>query len=163
MHGYTPKIRSASIYHNPTSGVISMCIVPIRISHQSDETQELKTYALLDENSQGVFVQECILNKLPTANRRQTCITTETINGQFTDSSFAVDGLIVKPLEEFETLYGSARIELPTSYSREVLRFNGEEVPTAEKVSHWKHLQSVISRLPGYDPNLPLGAEVVTI
>ena len=157
MHGYTPKIRSASIYHNPPNETISMCIVPVRISHRNNEAHEFIAYALLDENSQGVFVHEGILNKLPAASKRQTCITTETINGQYTDTSFAVEGLIVKPIKEIESSYGPAKIELPTSYSRETLSFSGEEVPTVDKISNWKHLQPIINKLPAYDSTLLLG------
>ena len=155
IHGYIPKLRSYSI-HQTSKETISMSIVPVRISHQSDETHELKVYALLDENSQGTFIHEALLDKLPVI-KRCTSITTETINGFNTDSSFAIDGLVVKPLKEFENAYYPVKIPLPTSYSREVISCHGEEVPTTERIKKWSHLQSIFNKLPDYDPSILLG------
>ena len=155
IHGYIPKLRSYSI-HQTSKETISMSIVPVRLSHQSDETRELKVYALLDENSQGTFIHEALLDKLPVI-KRCTSITTETINGFNTDSSFAIDGLVVKPLKEFENAYYPVKIPLPTSYSREVISCHGEEVPTTERIKKWSHLQSIFNKLPDYDPSILLG------
>ena len=157
LHGNVFKVKSHSIHHDSSSNIISMSIVPVRLSHADNSANVLKVYALLDENSQGIFVQEDLLDKLQAPTRR-TCIRTETINGVFTDSSLAVDGLQVSPLSEFETIYGnSAPIKLPTSYSREVITFNEEEVPTADNIKHWNHLHSIIEKLPAYDSTIPLG------
>ena len=157
LHGNVPKVKSHSIHHASSSNIISMSIVPVRLSHESNPENILKVYALLDENSQGIFIQENLLAKLQAPTRR-TCIRTETINGQFTDSSLAVDGLQVRPLAEFEAIYGgSAPIKLPTSYSREIISFNEEEVPTADKIKQWQHLHNILEKLPAYDSALPLG------
>ena len=114
MHGNVP--RSLKEYAIHTTETISMCIVPIRLYHK-DKSIEILTYALLDENCQGTFVLESIINDF-SIDYRKTSITTETINGAVTESSLAVDGLIVKPLPRFEEEYGSSEIVLPTAYSR---------------------------------------------
>ena len=157
LHGNVTRVKSHSIHHTSSSNIISMSIVPVRLCHEDHPDKVVKVYALLDENSQGIFIQEDLLGKLQAPTRR-TCIRTETINGQFTDSSLAVDGLQVRPLTEFEEIYGgSAPIKLPTSYSREGLSFNEEEVPTAENIKQWQHLYTIIEKLPAYDSTLPLG------
>jgi hypothetical protein len=109
-----------------------MSIVPVLLSHKSNPSKVIKVYALLDENSQGVFIQQEVLHSLKSPTR-PTHITTETLNGLFTDAALAVDGLQVRPLPSFESHYGSTVIELPTAYSREMLSLHKDEVPTAEK------------------------------
>jgi len=157
LHGNVIKVKSNSIHQASSSSIISMSIVPVRLSHEDHPDNVVKVYALLDENSQGIFIQEDLLSKLQAPTRR-TCIRTETINGQFTDSSLAVDGLQVRPLIEFEAMHGcSEPIKLPTSYSREGLSFNEEEVPTADNIKHWQHLHTILEKLPAYDSTLPLG------
>ena len=114
-HGYSSKLfKSNSIQ---TSQSISMCLVPVRVYHKDNEAVEVITYALLDENCQGTFVAESIIDAL-SVNTHKTLITTETINGSSTEKSSAVDGLVVKPLHEFEIEYGSTSVYLPTAYSR---------------------------------------------
>ena len=110
MHGYSPENFKSFSIQQPTEETISMCIVPVRISHQDNEQKEVEVYALLDENCQGIFVREDLCKHLP-VTKRLTRITTETINGPKTDSSFAIEGLVVKPLQAFEKQYGSVRIQ----------------------------------------------------
>ena len=133
-----------------------MCIVPVRISCENNKQTELEVYALLDENCQGTFILESVADKL-SATKRPTCITTETINGSKTDTSFAVNGLIVKALPKFESEYGASTITLPTAYTREMLTCHGEEVPTPQKIEDWPHLQDISTRIPAYKTSIPLG------
>ena len=157
LHGHIPKVKSHSIHHAASASTISMSIVPVLLSHKTNPENEIKVYALLDENSQGIFIQQDLLGDLK-APTRPTCITTETINGQFTDASSAADGLRVKPLPEFEEEYKSnALIELPTAYSREIIAFHEDEVPTANKIKQWKYLHPLLEKLPEFDTSLPLG------
>ena len=157
LHGHIPKVKSHSIHHAASSSTISMSIVPVLLSHKTNPGNEIKVYALLDENSQGIFIQQDLLGDLK-APTRPTCITTETINGQFTDASSAADGLRVKPLPAFEEKYKSNTvIELPTAYSREIIAFHEDEVPTASKIKQWKYLHPLLKKLPEFDASLPLG------
>ena len=58
---------------------------------------------------------------------------------------------------EFERIYGESVIELPTSYTKENLKCNDEEVPAPSKIKEWVHLQTISDKLPDYDPSLSLG------
>lgn len=154
LHGNVPKVKSSLIHQSSSSNVISMSIVPVRLSHERNPAKMLEAYALL---IQGIFIQENLLSELEAPTRR-TCIRIETINGQFTGSSLAVDGFHVRPLKDFETMYGDFEpIKLPTSYSREIISFNEDEVPTADKIKQWKHLQGILDKLSAFDPALSLG------
>ena len=115
-----------------------MCIVPVRISYK-DHEGEIITYVLLDENCQGTFVSEALVTQL-SVPVRSTSITVETINGSVTEKSFADNGLVVKPAERFGDIYGNPVVELPTSYTKEVLKCYDEEVPTPSKIKDWVHL-----------------------
>jgi hypothetical protein len=155
MHGYNFKSLNSYATHSSPNETISMCIVPIRVSHKNSE-DEVVTYALLDENCQGTFVTKALVDQL-SASMRATSITVETISGSVTENSYAVDGLLVKPMHKFGSIYGDSTIELPTSYTKETLKCHGDEVPTPDKIHDWLHLQHISDRLTDYDPGLSLG------
>ena len=119
MHGY--KSRSMQSFAVISNETISMCIVPVRLCHRGNDLKEIEVYALLDENCQGTFISESVIDKLCIASRK-TSITTETLNGQRTDPALAAEGLIVKPATSVEAEYGAAGIHLPTVYSRKSLK-----------------------------------------
>lgn len=155
MHGYNYKSLNSYVTHSSPNETISMCIVPIRVSHKNSE-DEVVTYALLDENCQGTFVTKALADQF-SASMRATSITVETISGSVTENSYAVDGLLVKPMHTFGSIYGDTMIELPTSYTKEALKCHGEEVPTPDKIQDWLHLQHISDKLTDYDPGLSLG------
>ena len=155
LHGYRPR-SSKSFAVGSTEKSVSMCIVPVRVSCKGREEKEITTYALLDENSQSTFVHESLVKRL-SAEKRRASITTNTINGSKTESSFAVSGLIVKPAVEFEEMYPCSSIELPTVYSQRVLDCEEDEIPTPEKLQDYAHLSLIREKLPAYDESLGLG------
>ena len=59
--------------------VISMCVVPVKLSH-GDSGKTLKTYALLDSCSQGTFILDKMLKRFGLKGKR-TSITIKTLNG----------------------------------------------------------------------------------
>ena len=49
-----------NVIQNDKREIICMCVVPIKIAHKSNPSLGVDTYALLDDNCQGVFVKESI-------------------------------------------------------------------------------------------------------
>ena len=154
MHGY--KSRSMQSFAIISDETISMCIVPVRLCHRDNALKEIEVYALLDENCQGTFISESVIDKLCIASRK-TSITTETLNGQRTDPALAAEGLIVKPETGFEAEYGTAAIHLPTVYSRKSLKCHAEDIPTTERIKHFSYLEHIFDKLPKYKDSIPLG------
>ena len=87
LHGYVPKVKTdssqstansecssrntageenvtcASVNGKFDDEVISMCVVPIKISHQNCK-KTIRTYAMLDNCSQGSFIKQDLLKSL---------------------------------------------------------------------------------------------------
>ena len=137
--------------------VISMCVVQVEVWHKDNADNRLTVYALLDECSQGTFIKDDILEKLNVSNLEHTTIRVGTAIGNKEDQAVAVKGLVVGCVPSHATVYGKAEVELPCTYSRPYLAVGVDEIPTPSSVRPWKHLQKVASKLPEYDPSIPIG------
>ena len=85
------KMKCASI--NTYSDVVSMCIVPVKVKRK-DSINEVQTYALLDNCSQGTFILDKLAQAVGTSGRK-TSITIKTINEEHTSSSMTIKDLQV--------------------------------------------------------------------
>ena len=90
-------------------------------------------------------------------NIKTTTIRVDTAIGSKEAQSFQVKGLMVGSVPSHAATYGKAELKLPLTYSREHLAVSEDEIPTPASVRPWKHLESVASKLPEYDPNIPIG------
>ena len=73
--------------------VISMCIVAVWIVHKSSRKM-VKTYAILDNCSQGFFINEEIIEGLGITERKLK-LSRKILTGEKSDELAAVNGLIV--------------------------------------------------------------------
>ena len=155
LHGYSFKnFKTNSIL---TDKAVSMCIVPVRLSHKDNPYVEVPTYALLDENAQTTFASEEVINKLPSVTSRKTFIRTETLNCAPTDPSLALNNLLVKTCQQFEQLYWKVELHLPIAYSRPSLSSDEHDITTPSKIKKFPYLNSIVDKLPEFDPSFKLG------
>jgi len=117
-----------------TKGGISMCVVPVFLRHKSSSCDVL-TYALLDNCSQGTFIDQELLASL-SLDCSKTEITVKTLTSQVTESLDVVDGLSIKGA----STHFKDWINLPKTFSRLNLPVDKEEVPTKEKLKAWPYL-----------------------
>ena len=89
-----------------------MCIVPVRVRHETWQEEENKiiareveVYAMLDECSQGTFISEDLLDWFEEGVKRKTAIHVETVNHSGLSDAYAVKGLIVRGSKEFGAMY----------------------------------------------------------
>ena len=61
--GTKDTVKCASVKGKPDTEVISMCVVPVWIAHRNS-TKMVKTYAMLDNCSQGSFIKDEITEDL---------------------------------------------------------------------------------------------------
>ena len=47
--------------------------------------------------------------------------------------------------------------QLPTSYTKEYLKYHDEEIPTPHKIRDCEHLQAISDKLPNYHAGMSLG------
>ena len=73
--------------------VISISVVPVKVRSKLSNT-EVRTWAMLDNCSQGSFVKKILLEELKVFGKNTT-VTIKTLNGDCQHSSLAVDDLEV--------------------------------------------------------------------
>ena len=172
LHGYLPKKKQPKLTSDPKGGVppvddkklmtsnfaemdikcnsssmeskiISMCVVPVKISH-SKSKKEISTYAMLDNCSQGTFIKEDIQKKLGTVGR-EVDITVKTLNEEQSMKSTAVSGLgVSSSIASDKEIW----LNLPPVYTREDIPVDIKEVATRENIKSWDHLAMIAEKLP---------------
>ena len=90
LHDVTFKVSAVK------QGGSGMCIVPIRLKHESWEEKELEVYAMLDECSDGTFIDEKLLHHFDENIQRKAEITVETVSGNRKTFSSAIAGLVAR-------------------------------------------------------------------
>ena len=78
---------------NQETSMVSMCVVPLIVKHKNS-SREMKTFAMLDNCSQGNFIKEDLLKELKIGGR-VTSISIKTLNGENIFQSHVNDGLQV--------------------------------------------------------------------
>ena len=133
-----------------------MCIVPIRLKHESwEEMEELEVYAMLDECSDGTFIDEKLMRHFKDDLKRETNISIDTVNGHRETVSSVISGLIVRGAVELgeESQY---QLKLPEVFSQSKLPMSKKDVPVGKDLLKWTYLEKVVKTLPGVK-DIPLG------
>ena len=120
----------------------------------------MKTFAMLDNCSQGTFVKEDLLKKLKIGGRA-TSISIKTLNGENTFQSHAVDGLqVCSSNAKSKKIW----LNLPTTYTQNQLPVDTNEVATPKKLEKWKYLEPILGEISEKDDiqvDLLIGANCV--
>ena len=129
-------VTVANTNYNSRGQIISMCVVPVRVSHSSTNT-EVVTMAMLDSCSQATFASNSLIKRLG-IDGRKTSLSIKTINGTERISSNVVTGISVSC--SFDNL-PPATLKLPKVYTKECLPVDREEITTREKIKRWSYLK----------------------
>jgi len=108
--------------------VISMSVVPVRISHHATNTKVV-TMAMLDSCSQVMFASNSLIKRLG-IDGRKTSLSIKTINGTERISSNVIIGLSISCSSE---KLPPAALKLPKVYTKEYLSVGHKEIATLEK------------------------------
>ena len=131
------RISSNAVQHkDKLDSNISLCIMPVYVSHESNPGKEIKTYAMIDNDCTSCFASNMILKSLAPNAIRKAHITVETINCTSEQETTAMNGLVVRPCNEYTDHYPMNMITLPTTYGFEGLQINKNEVPTPENLAN---------------------------
>ena len=126
---------------NLQAKIVSLSVVPVILTHENSEKQ-IKTFALLDNGSQGSFIKDELLDEFE-VDKIDTAITITTVSGETRRRSRAADGFKVASI--FST---DKKVFLPRCYSQTSFPVNSNEVPTPEKIKKWKYLQKINCQIP---------------
>ena len=90
----TDAVKCASVNAKLEAEVTSMCIVAVWVGHNSS-SKMVKTYAMLDNCSQGSFIKEEIIEGLGITGRKLK-LSLKKLTGEKSEELAAVNGLVFK-------------------------------------------------------------------
>ena len=94
LHEHFYKSISVARVEAKFNGVISLCVLPLVLSHQRLPETRISLYAMLDECSQGTFIDDSILEHLPSCLFKDATITLQTLNGYATVNSKVANAIL---------------------------------------------------------------------
>lgn len=120
----------------------SSLIIPVWLSHLDSPEREILTYALLDTQSDTTFVLDSVCEGLGlTGSETKLLLSTMVSRNQSIDTK-RFEGLVIRGFDN------SIKIQLPVTFSRNMIPANRSHVPTPEMASKWSHLRRIASELP---------------
>nr|XP_017209156.1 uncharacterized protein LOC101887079 [Danio rerio] len=155
---FNRKVRSSSAQspENVHEGVATMSlsvesgctpvntsmIVPVWLSTHKDPVSEKLVYALLDTQSDSVFIECAVCKSLKVDSCSVTLKLTTLVGKDSLMSSERISGLRVRGFNS------SLIIDLPPAYTKECIPVDRAHIPTMETASHWKHLATLADKIP---------------
>ena len=96
--GFSDYLKCASMTGRAGSKVISLCIVSVKMNHE-DGKDAIRTYAMLDNCSQGSSIQDNLVKKLG-VHGMKTTLNLKKLHGEKTEItiSAALKYLLVQPI-----------------------------------------------------------------
>ena len=120
-------VKCASVNGKLEAEVISMCVIPIWVC-QNNSKKMFKTYAMLDNCSQGSFIRDELIEGLG-ITRRKLQLILESLTAEQSEDTIAIDGLTV-PATDLKKTRTNEWIELLRAYSKQFLPVEREEIAT---------------------------------
>ena len=90
----TSKIASCFVQHRNANSTISLCILPVLVSHKDNPDNEVLVYAMLDNDCTGCFCTTDLMEQIAPGLHREALVTVETINGVSEKETAALDGCL---------------------------------------------------------------------
>eukprot|EP00795_Rhopilema_esculentum_P001046 gene1046-15376_t len=132
-----------------TKSMLPMSVLPMLLFHKTSPDKVLKVYGMLDNCSQGSFINQDVLDNFDIKGT-DTKICIKTVTGTVSDDSQIVEGFMVSDVNNTNT------ISLPRLFTRKSLLIDKDEIPTVDKVKHWPYLEGIVKEIPDIDPDAPV-------
>ena len=127
--------------------VVNLSVVPVEVWHKADPSHKVKTYALLDECSEGTFVSQNLLDVLPLAQGCKADLTLETLCGTKSVSTMSVQDLVVSCGELHAEKYSAVPLNLPTTFLQESIPLEMNCSSYIDAIERWPHLRKLSGQL----------------
>ena len=152
LHGMSKssKVEKTSEFKSARTTItsnISLCVVPVKIYSKD---KYVDTYALLDNGSQASFVKTSIAEALDLPST-PTTVKIKTMTGEETSRCCMISNLLITNANNGKS------VKIPTSYTKDTIPVDKDEIPTPEKIHSWKHLSHLQPFLPQVDTNIEVG------
>ena len=109
-----------------------------------------KTYAILDDYSQGPFILDSLVREL-VVHIMNTALNIKALDGKKTESMMIVKSIQVTGMSD-----GDSLLTLSKLFIRKNTPVNTEEITIPAKIKEWKHLKSISNELVQKD-NVQIG------
>ena len=125
-------------------------IVPVIIHHKDSPEKTIKTYAVLDNQSNGCFMTNTLAKQLHVENEPVNLQLTTMLKHDTIQSSI-VHGLVIRGVKE------SVELTMPGTYTRERIPVDKELIPKPETLQCWPHLKTISKELSPYESKVDVG------
>ena len=151
-----PPSADESAHSNATStaGVLSSSttcrIVPVVLYHKNNPSNEVKTYALLDDPSDTTFITNKLKSEIDiegVSTSLNLCI----MHGRDVVPVSRVDGLVVERPDR------RAKVDLPKAYARDSIPSRKDQISTPEIADRWPHLKKIKEKISPLNESLSVG------
>jgi len=139
---YTNENRPDERFHS--------LIIPVSIHHRDKPDIQMRTYAVLDNQSNACFISEDIVNRLELKTKPLNLQLT-TMAGSETLETAVANGLVIRGIRE------SKEVALPGAYMRDHIPVERGLIPRRETLTSWPHLHPVMGKLEPVDNALDIG------
>ena len=116
-------------------------VVPVLVSHAQNPQLERLVYAMLDTQSDTTFILNSTRDALLAPGAATTLLLTTMSRAEEPIDSDRIRGLRVRGVNNDKL------IDLPPTYTRDVMPVNRNHIPTPETAHRWPHLQGIASDL----------------
>ena len=116
--------------------------MPVKLTHQSQPSKEILTYAVLDDQSTDVFITDSLLSKME-VTAQEFDLKVNTIIGSNTIRTKKITGLYIQDINN-----EYSQIRVPYAYTREYIPATHRDIATPHVVRQWKHLAVVADKIP---------------
>ena len=136
----------------------AMSIIPVRLCHKNTPGKEILVYALLDEGSQGTFIQEDILAMFSDVDKTAKTMGTQTLHGVEVIHTFSASGFSITCTAKHAHINNLTpeAVQLPVLHSRADLPFDKQDIPSRDHLRKWNHLKRVSDSLCD-EEDIPIG------
>lgn len=125
-------------------------IVPVMVYQEEEPHKQLKTYAMLDNQSNSCFISDSLADNLDVCKDPVSLNLTTMLNKETVPSN-VVKGLVIRGVNEL------THIQLPSTYTRSSIPASETLIPKPETVKQWPHLKDIASQIPPYDDSIEVG------
>lgn len=132
-----------------TDSVVLHSILPVTIRQKGNQ-QSIQTYAFYDNGSTGCFITEEVKEELGAMGKDVT-LQLQTMHGQNYVACSAVENLVVSDFTDEKP------IELPKTYTRDVMPVSHRQIPKPEMLQRWQHLQQIVTYIKPHMPHMKIG------
>ena len=138
------------------SGQDQSLIIPVWVSSSEDPENKRMTYALLDCQSNAMFVTEKLRQELGLEGVKSHLLLSTLHEQNEVVESRKVKGLTVMDLKHQNS------ISLPQAFTRQTNPFKSSQIPKPEVAKCWEHLRPIANELMPYRKDLEVGLLIGT-